>query len=127
MSIKQNIPELSLIAARIAQLSEQIREVVETNDKVQELKVTIKELQEEVKAALATDSFYNELTEELKEKKKELAQGAKTAVAGTDVAKKNLIAYLTAAAKNKEQEVILKGSQFNVIRQLSGNTYGNAH
>lgn len=118
--IKTNLPELANIAKRIAQLNEQKKDFMETNDDIQNLKAEIKEIQEQIKAIAAADEFYAEIEEELKERTKELKAGAKSATKDTDVKTAMYVAFIKASVKDKAQEVIEKGSTFNSIKQQAG-------
>jgi predicted DNA-binding ArsR family transcriptional regulator len=118
--LKTNLPELSNIAKRLAQLQEQKKEAVETNDAIAAIKAQIKDLNEEIKALMAADEFIVELEEEIKERTKELKAGAKSATKDTDVKTAMYLAFIKASVKDKAVEVIEKGSAFNSIKQQSG-------
>lgn len=75
----------------------------------------IKELQAEQKIYLAEKE--SELIGEIKDLDNDIKEGIKAMTQGTKFSAKDVKAYLTSRAKDKVEEVILKGDVFSVLEK----------
>ena len=69
--------EIKDIAANLAKKQELVKDLVEQNERVQELKAEIKDLQDELKAVIAADAEIVSLQDDVKSISKELKEASK--------------------------------------------------
>lgn len=109
--------ELKEIAANLARKQELVKDLIEQNERVQELKAQIKELQDELKAVIAADAEIVSLQDDVKCISKELKEAAKKIAKNTSFKTSMVVAFAKAAAKSDEavSAVKVKGNAFSFL------------
>ena len=109
--------ELKDIAANLAKKQELVKDLIEQNERVQELKAQIKELQDELKAVIAADAEIVSLQDDVKCISKELKEAAKKIAKNTSFKTAMVVAFAKAAAKSDEavSAVKVKGNAFSFL------------
>lgn len=109
--------ELKDIAANLAKKQELVKDLIEQNERVQELKAQIKELQDELKAVIAADAEIVSLQDDVKCISKELKEAAKKIAKNTSFKTALVVAFAKASVKGDDaiDKVKVKGSAFSFL------------
>lgn len=116
VTIKQATNELKELAQQISYKNELLKNIKENEESIQELKASIVDAQDQIKALLAANLDYFTIEKEKKELEKELKVGAKMAVKDTGFKPAVFVQYVKAKAKEEAVEkVVVKGALFRSL------------
>jgi len=102
---------------RINELNEYVKYFKKTDEEAVALVQAVKNAQEALKEYLA-QSAAGEWLDEIATLSGDLKDGVKDATKDTEITPVTYKAFLTARAKEKDEEVVVKGEQFNVLRGI---------